>query len=160
MSVDLVASMYQVMPESVLNRLYRKRSFCYTEAKKRGQKAIEAGFRKAMGLTAQDLQEQRTQAWVRLFDSGMTVEAIADIYKLKASTVRNAIRKATDVKVPSESALGNFDWRHRRSKRMKGEFRMRNSPSCYHLTNFKNRGRVVRPNRYSGRARLAQIHLD
>ncbi|WP_454875145.1 hypothetical protein [Paraburkholderia xenovorans] len=110
MSVDLVASMYQVKPESVLNSLYRKRDFSYTEAKKRGQKAIEAGFRKAMGLTAQDLQEQRTQAWVRLFDSGMSVEAIADIYKLKASTVRNAIRKATDMKVPSESALGAFDW--------------------------------------------------
>src|ERR1700722_3565788 len=57
MSVDLVASLYKVKPESVLNTLYRKRKFSYTEAKKRGQKAIEAGFRKAMGLTAQDVRE-------------------------------------------------------------------------------------------------------
>jgi DNA-binding CsgD family transcriptional regulator len=110
MSVDLVASLYKVKPESVLNSLYRKRKFSYTEAKKRGQKAIEAGFRKAMGLSVQDLQEQRLQAWVRLFESGMTVEAIADIYHLKPSTVRNALRKATDVTGPVKSATGTFDW--------------------------------------------------
>jgi ribosomal protein L23 len=110
MSVDLVASLYKVKPESVLNSLYRKRQFSYTEAKKRGQKAIEVGLRKAMGLTAQDLQEQRLQAWVRLFDSGMSVEAIADIYGLKPATVSKAIRKATDSKVAVEPVADTFDW--------------------------------------------------
>jgi hypothetical protein len=110
MSLDLVATTYQVKPESVLNSLYRKRNFSYTEAKKRGQKSLEAEFRKALGLTVQDLREQRAQAWARLFESGMSIEAIADIYHLKPSTIRNALRKTTDAKVPAAPELATFDW--------------------------------------------------
>lgn len=110
MSVDLVASLYKVKPDTVLNSLYRKRDFSYAEAKKRGQKALEVGFRKAMGITARDLQEQRLQAWVKLFDSGMTVEAIADIYGVKPLTVERAIRKASDSAIVIESVAETFDW--------------------------------------------------
>ncbi|ANB78020.1 MAG: hypothetical protein AB1704_39340 [Pseudomonadota bacterium] len=110
MSVDLVASLYKVKPESVLNTLYRKRKFSYTEAKKRGQKAIEAGFRKAMGLTAQDVREQRLETWLKLFDSGMTIDSIADLYKVKASTVRNALKKRTAGMEQPVCEGAAFDW--------------------------------------------------
>ncbi|OXC76255.1 hypothetical protein BSU04_22765 [Caballeronia sordidicola] len=110
MSVELVSSLYKVKPESVLNTLYRQRNFSYTEAKKRGQRAIEAGFRKAMGLTVQDVRDQRLTIWVKLAESGMSVEAIADLYSLKPSTVRNAIRKETVLPVEKTGAANAFDW--------------------------------------------------
>lgn len=110
MSVELVASLYKVKPESVLNTLYRKRKFSYTEAKKRGQRAIEAEFRKALGITAQDVREQRLEAWVRLADSGMSIEAIAGIYSLKPATVRSALRKKPRTAGESNADTAAFDW--------------------------------------------------
>ena|SRR5471032_2985786 len=110
MSVELVASLYRVKPESVLNTLYRHRHFSYTEAKKRGQRAIEAGFRKAMGLTVQDVRDQRLATWVKLTESGMSIEAIADLYKLKPSTVRNAVRKETVLPAENVGEGNAFDW--------------------------------------------------
>jgi hypothetical protein len=111
MSVELVASLYKVKPESVLNTLYRKRKFSYTEAKKRGQRAIEAEFRRALGLTVQDVREQRLEAWVRLADSGMSIDTIAGIYSLKPATVRTALRKKTRT-TPAEPQpeASAFDW--------------------------------------------------
>lgn len=110
MNVELVASLYKVKPASVLNTLYRKRNFSYTEAKKRGQKAIEANFRKAMGLTAQDVKDQRLEAWLKLFDSGMKIDTIADLYKVQPSTVRNALKKRTVAAMQPASEIASFDW--------------------------------------------------
>ncbi|ARF90456.1 uncharacterized protein BCN122_III0425 [Burkholderia cenocepacia] len=47
---------------------------------------------------------------MRLFDSGMTIDSIADLYDVKPATVRNALRKVTEAEVPAIPDMKNFDW--------------------------------------------------
>ncbi|ABX19872.1 hypothetical protein KTD19_30125 [Burkholderia multivorans] len=109
-ALETVAEMYEVKAESILNSLYRKRDFSYTEAKKRGHRSVHASFRKALGVTLKDAQEKKIETWVRLFDSGMTIDSIADLYDVKPATVRNALRKVTEAEVPAIPDMKNFDW--------------------------------------------------
>ena len=108
--LETVAEMYEVKTESILNSLYRKREFSYTEAKKRGQRNVHASFRKALGVSLKDAQEKKIETWVRLFDSGVAIDAIADLYDVKPATVRNALRKVTEAEVPTVPDMKNFDW--------------------------------------------------
>ncbi|KGC70269.1 MULTISPECIES: hypothetical protein [Burkholderia] len=108
--LETVAAMYEVKPDSVLSTLYRKRNFSYPEAKKRGQRNVNASLRKALGVTLKDVQEKKVETWLRLFDSGMAIESIADLYDVKPATVRSALRKVTEESVPAPPKQEHFDW--------------------------------------------------
>lgn len=108
-TLDYVGELYDVKPDTILSTLYRKRDFSYVEVKKEAGKALEAKYRKAMGVTAKDVREQRNEAWVRLFNNGMEVEEIATMYEVAATTVRNALSKHADAK-PARGRKGVFDW--------------------------------------------------
>ncbi|RQQ88672.1 hypothetical protein DF134_19000 [Burkholderia stagnalis] len=110
MELETVATMYDVKPDSVLSTLYRKRDFSYPEAKKRGQRNVHASLRKALGVTLKDVQEKKVDTWLRLFDSGMSIDSIADLYDVKPSAVRNALQKVTAASAPAAPKSTPFDW--------------------------------------------------
>ena len=69
-SVEAVASLYEVKPDTILTTLYRTREFSYPEVKERARLAKEEDMRRALGVTVRDLQAQRMQAWVKLGQAG------------------------------------------------------------------------------------------
>lgn len=110
MELETVATMYEVKPDSVLSTLYRKRNFSYPEAKKRGQRNVHASLRRALGVTLKDVQEKKIDTWLRLFDSGMSIDSIADLYDVQPTVVRNALQKVTAASAPATPKTTPFDW--------------------------------------------------
>ncbi|RNM03044.1 MAG: hypothetical protein JSV72_02745 [Ralstonia sp.] len=109
-SVEAVASLYEVKPDTILTTLYRTREFSYPEVKERARLAKEEDMRRALGVTVRDLQAQRMQAWVKLGQAGMTVEQIAETYDVDPKEVTAVLRKHKVSVVKPKVEEASFDW--------------------------------------------------
>lgn len=109
-SVEAVAALYDVKPDTVLTTLYRTRQFSYTEVKERARLAKEEEMRRALGVTVRDLEAQRAQAWVKLGLSGMTAEQIAETYGVELKDVVAVLRKNKVSVVKPKIEEASFDW--------------------------------------------------
>ncbi|MCX4176666.1 MULTISPECIES: hypothetical protein [Paraburkholderia] len=108
-SLEAIAKIYNVKPDTILSTLYRKRAFSYVEVKKKAERARAVQFRRAMGITEKQTREERLVAWMKLTKEGVDVETIAAMYKLAPATVRNALRAHMDLQ-PDREDGGVFDW--------------------------------------------------
>ncbi|MGR9587099.1 hypothetical protein [Pandoraea sputorum] len=110
MDVERVAALYEVQPATILTTLQKKRSFSYAEAKKKARVALEEEFRRALGLTAEELKKQQRDMWIKLAESGMTAEAIATLYNVSTDTVQSALRRKAPGKFSPQTEGSPFDW--------------------------------------------------
>ena len=53
-------------------------------------------FRKALGISTQTVQENRYNTWMRLIQTGKSVEVIAELYAVKPRTIKMALWKNKD----------------------------------------------------------------
>jgi DNA-directed RNA polymerase specialized sigma24 family protein len=108
--LDEVADRYEVKPDTILITLYRKRHFSVPEAKKRAKLAMAEKFRQALGIPADEMRAQQTEVWIRLFNEGMTVEEIAEIYEIKTSEIRAVLNLHVDRLKHRDQGEDIFNW--------------------------------------------------
>ncbi len=108
--VERVAALYEVKPATILTTLQKKRGFSYAEAKAKARLALEEEFRRALGLTAQELKRQQREVWLKLAASGMAAEAIATLYGVSTDVVQSALRRNAPGKFSPQTEGSPFDW--------------------------------------------------
>ncbi|MDN4571877.1 hypothetical protein DBB29_24780 [Pandoraea cepalis] len=67
-------------------------------------------FRKSLGMTSKQVVDLRYDTWIRLIESGTTVERVAELYKVRASTVLTTLYRKrnfsyTEAKVRARLSL-------------------------------------------------------
>lgn len=108
-SLESIAKLYCVKPDTIINTLYRKRAFSYVEVKRQAENALAAQFRRVMGVSEKDTRDQRLLIWVALAKDGIDLDSIASMYKVKPATVKRALRGQVDLK-HEEDESDVFDW--------------------------------------------------
>lgn len=107
-SVEAVATMYEVKPKEVRMALWPENQVLIRQGFEKGFPdtmiaAMVPGvvlsdvgeYRKELGISAKTVLHNRYNTWIQMIESGIKLEVIAEIYKVKASSIRLSLHRDT-----------------------------------------------------------------